>query len=184
MKLGSTGASAASSVASAAKSKLDETGAMSVMSAAGSAVGSAAGAAKSSLDAVLPDQVVTFMDETGAAVSKRAKSIGATMFSADFHNFLKAPSVDELLLHPEYLLHSITAANAVRNPVGAALGMLTGGVVDVSKDRVRGAAAGAAGEHISQQTGGLIPQSAAADLVRSMSPAQLADAVKLMRQLG
>eukprot|EP00030_Apusomonadida_sp_AF-17_P002588 a340232_193.p1 GENE.a340232_193~~a340232_193.p1 ORF type:complete len:208 (+),score=61.82 a340232_193:26-625(+) len=178
------GAAAASSAAGSAKSMMDQSGATAVLSSAGSAAASAASAAKTSLEAVLPDEVVTFVDETGAAVSKRAKALGSTLFSADFHNFLKAPSVDQLLLHPEYLLHSIQAANAVRNPVGASLAMLTGGVMDVSKDRIHGAAAGAAGSHISEQSGGLIPESAAADLVRSMSPAQLAQAVKLMGSLS
>ena len=103
------------------------------------------------------------------------------MFVSDgFREFLKNPSPEELLLHPEYLLNSIKLASIVKSPTGGALSMLTGGVADVSKAHIHKAAANQAGAQVSEATGGIVP----ASVVGNMSPSEMSQALKLMGKLG
>ena len=113
-------------------------------------------------------------------MKSRVVSIKDMFLSDDFKNFLKNPSPEQLLLHPEYLFQSLKVANAVRSPSSAGLGLLTGGVMDVSKKHVAKAAAGQAGAQVSEATGGLVP----ASVVGNMSPSEMQQAMKLMSKLG
>merc|ERR1711916_153156 len=86
-----------------ASSSLEASGASSYLNQAGAAASSAASAAGAAADAVLPDEVTSIAGEIGSAVAGRMKD----MFVSDgFREFLKNPSPEELLLHPEYLLNS------------------------------------------------------------------------------
>merc|ERR1711916_243064 len=159
-----------------ASSSLEASGASSYLNQAGAAASSAASAAGAAADAVLPDEVTSIAGEIGSAVAGRVKGMKDMFVSDGFREFLKNPSPEELLLHPEYLLNSIKLASIVKSPTGGALSLLTGGVADVSKAHIHKAAANQAGAQVSEATGGIVP----ASVVGNMSPSEMSQALKLM----